>query len=64
VPKELLEKWQKKDPIARFEKLLRKKGWWVPIDERIQKEIAEDLAFAEASPMPDGELARQGVFCD
>lgn len=69
VPKGVLEKWAKKDPILRFEKLLAKKGWLPParkieIEERVQREIAEDVSFAESSPMPDKALALQGVFAD
>jgi TPP-dependent pyruvate/acetoin dehydrogenase alpha subunit len=69
VPKKLLDAWAKKDPIARFEKLLVKKGWLPAarkseIEERVRREIAKDLAFAEGSPMPDGQLALEGVFAE
>ena len=69
VPRALLEKWAKKDPIARFEKVLEKKGWLPKatkdqVEERIRKETAEDLAWAEASPMPDGQVALEGVYSD
>jgi len=57
VPKELLEKWRKKDPILRFEKYLRAKNLMTAqekaaIEAHIEKEIREDVAFAEASPFP------------
>lgn len=69
VPKKLLQAWEKKDPIARFEKLLTGKRWLTPagkqeIEARIQREVAEDVAFAEESPMPDGQKAHEGVFAD
>lgn len=69
VPKTTLEKWAKKDPILRFEKFLAKKGWLPPaqkseIEERVRREIAEDVAFAESSPMPDKALALEGVFAE
>ena len=34
------------------------------IDARIEREMAEDLAFAENSPFPPPELAEQGVYCE
>ena len=34
------------------------------IDARIERELAEDLAFAENSPFPPPELAEQGVYCE
>jgi len=69
VPKSTLEKWAKRDPILRFEKLLMKKGWLPAarkseIEERVRREIAEDVAFAESSPMPDKALALEGVFAE
>src|SRR5262249_1969059 len=69
VPKKILESWERKDPIARFEKLLVKKSWLpaakkTEIEDRIRKEISEDLAFAETSPMPEGKLALEGVFAE
>ena len=69
VPKSVLQKWEKKDPILRFEKLLAKKGWLpaarkAEIEDRVRREIAEDVAFAESSPMPDKALALEGVFAE
>ena len=69
VPRRMFEEWSKKDPIARFEKLLLKKGWLdengeTRVEARIREEIRADLEWAEASPMPDGERAREGVFCE
>ena len=65
--KDLLASWQKKDPIPRFEKVLEKKGW-LPAstkketEARIKDEVAADAAWAEESPMPQGDSAREGVF--
>ncbi len=69
VPRRMFEEWSKKDPIGRFEKLLRKKGWLsekakAEVEARVHQEIRSDLEWAEASPMPDGEKAREGVFCE
>jgi TPP-dependent pyruvate/acetoin dehydrogenase alpha subunit len=67
VPKEVLEKWRKKDPILRFEKYLAQKKLMTAeekaaIDTRIEKEIREDVAFAEASPFPAPEEAARSVW--
>lgn len=70
VPKELFEYWRKRDPIARFERyLIDEKKWLTPAENRrivaqIDGHLEEERALAEASPMPDGELATQGVYCD
>ncbi|HXJ91273.1 MAG TPA: thiamine pyrophosphate-dependent dehydrogenase E1 component subunit alpha [Terriglobia bacterium] len=69
VPKELFEAAAQNDPVARFEKLLlaakvisaERLG---RMDEQITKEIDEAVAFAEASPMPDGAEAVEGVYCE
>ena len=67
VPKEILEKWRKKDPLLRFEKHLAQKKLMTAeekaaIDARIEKEIREDVAFAEASPFPAPEEAARSVW--
>ena len=69
VPKEMLEQWKARDPVARFERHLTEQGLWdkrtkEALDARVQREIAEDLAFAESSPFPPPELAEQGVYCE
>ncbi len=69
VPAHLFEEWRKKDPIDRFEKVLQKKDWLsaqqeAETEERIREEIRADVEWAEASPMPDGKKAREGVFCE
>jgi TPP-dependent pyruvate/acetoin dehydrogenase alpha subunit len=67
VPKKEFEKWQKKDPILRFEKYLTAKKRMTAeekasIETRIDQEIREDLAFAEASPFPPPEGAARSVW--
>ena len=69
VPREMFEYWQARDPIARYEKFLTRQGLWTEQDkqqilERIEREIAEDLACAESSPFPPPDLAEQGVYCE
>jgi pyruvate dehydrogenase E1 component alpha subunit len=66
VPRELLEEWRRRDPIQRFEGVLRERG--VPqeqlgaVQARVLKEIEEAVEFAEKSPLPDGAEALEGVF--
>ena len=67
VPKAVVEKWRKKDPILRFEKYLVEKRLMTArekaaIEARIEKEIREDVAFAEASPFPPPEDAARAVW--
>lgn len=68
VPKGLLQKWAKRDPIILFEKFLE--SWRIltrksiqDMEKKIQKEIDEAVAFAESSPMPEGASALKGVYC-
>lgn len=67
VPPEVFEEWRKKDPILRYEKYLMQKKLLTAeekagIEERIEKEIREEVEFAEASPMPAPEGARRAVW--
>jgi len=67
VPRGQLEKWRKKDPILRYEKYLHAKKLMTTkekaaIEARLEKEIREDVAFAEASPFPPPEEAARSVW--
>jgi pyruvate dehydrogenase E1 component alpha subunit/2-oxoisovalerate dehydrogenase E1 component alpha subunit len=69
VPKEMVDYWKARDPIARFEKYLTENKLWdvkakSDIDARIERLLDEDQKFAEESPLPPPELAEQGVYCD
>ncbi len=69
VPKAEFEKWRKKDPIVRFEKYLLSKKLMTAkekaaIEARIEKEIREDVAFAESSSFPAPEDATRPVWAD
>src|SRR5205823_6294260 len=69
VPKELMEYWRKRDPIARFEKYLLAKKWLTPKQNQaliaaVEKEVEEDRSIAEASPLPNPEDAAKGVWCE
>lgn len=67
VPKEELEKWRERDPIRGFEKYLCAKNLMTAqekaaIEARIQKEIREDVSFAETSPFPAPQDAARPVW--
>ncbi len=67
VPKEVFEKWRKRDPILLFEiyltaKKLMSASEKAAIEERIDREIREDVAFAEASPFPSPDEAARSVW--
>ena len=67
VPKGLLEEWRKRDPVQRYESLLMAKKLLTAaeksaIEVRIEEEIREDLAFAEASPFPPPEGAARPIW--
>ncbi|MBI1750479.1 MAG: thiamine pyrophosphate-dependent dehydrogenase E1 component subunit alpha [Acidobacteria bacterium] len=69
VPKEMVEYWKARDPIARYENYLTANKLWnekvkSEILARIEKEILEDQEFAENSPFPPPELAEQDVYCE
>src|SRR5262245_6925568 len=67
VPKEVLDQWRKRDPIAHFEKQLRehKAASGADIDQvkkRVTGVLDEDLAWAESQPSPKPEDAQGGVY--
>jgi TPP-dependent pyruvate/acetoin dehydrogenase alpha subunit len=69
VPEELKQEWAKKDPIQRLEELLLSrqimtKQQMQEIDQRIRQEIDAAIAEAEARPLPRGEDAVEGVYCE
>jgi len=67
VPKGVLEEWRGKDPVLHYENLLVAKKLLTEseksaIEVRIEEEIREDLAFAEASPFPPPADAARPVW--
>ncbi|MBX7219821.1 MAG: thiamine pyrophosphate-dependent dehydrogenase E1 component subunit alpha [Blastocatellia bacterium] len=69
VPKELLEYWAERDPIKRYEAYLLGNGLATQGDldamvANINASLDEDMAFAEANPMPDPESAVAGVYAE
>src|SRR5271170_3334590 len=64
VPKEMFEHWKRRDPIDSYERKLTEAGVLTAkkkkeIETRIDRELAEELAIAEAAPFPPPELAEQ-----
>jgi TPP-dependent pyruvate/acetoin dehydrogenase alpha subunit len=69
VPKAMFDYWKVRDPIARYEAFLTDHKLWdakkkAEIDARIERELDEDQKFAEESPMPKPEQAKEGVYCE
>ncbi|HEV2905702.1 MAG TPA: thiamine pyrophosphate-dependent dehydrogenase E1 component subunit alpha [Actinomycetota bacterium] len=70
VPTEVLDDHtQNRDPVAKFEALLRKEGVVddsdaKQLEERVKKEFDEAYEFAQQSPLPDAADAELGVFTD
>jgi TPP-dependent pyruvate/acetoin dehydrogenase alpha subunit len=69
VPKPMFEYWQKRDPIARFEKFLAGKRWLTSADNEaliadVERQLEQDREFAVNSPMPEPETAEGGVYCE
>ena len=67
VPSGEIEWWEKhNDPVDRYEKCLLERGVdkakLEEITADVQREIEEDCAWAESSPMPEAERAAYGVF--
>ncbi len=69
VPEELKQAWAKKDPIKKLEKFLLTRKILTQqrmdeIDRRVREEIDVAVADAEARPLPRGEDAVEGVYCE
>jgi TPP-dependent pyruvate/acetoin dehydrogenase alpha subunit len=68
VPKGEIEWWEKNnDPVDRYERYLLEqkiatKEKLEEITAQVMREIEEDCAWAESSPMPEAEQAAYGVF--
>jgi TPP-dependent pyruvate/acetoin dehydrogenase alpha subunit len=67
VPRELLEAWEKRNPVLLFEQKLLAEGVadQAEIDEikhRCDVEVTDAIEFAEQSPFPDAEIVEQGVY--
>ncbi len=67
VPRDLLDEWTQRDPIARFEQRLRERGLLddAKLSEllvRIEAEIDDAERFADESPYPDPAIVTEGVY--
>jgi TPP-dependent pyruvate/acetoin dehydrogenase alpha subunit len=69
VPKEMFEEWRRRDPIERYERRLAEEHGFDDeelreIREDVKGEVAEAAEKALASPMPEPDLATEGVFAE
>jgi pyruvate dehydrogenase E1 component alpha subunit/2-oxoisovalerate dehydrogenase E1 component alpha subunit len=67
VPPSLIEEWQAKDPVARFEATLVEQGVataddFESIQARVRREVDAATDEAERAPMPRPEEAAMGLF--
>lgn len=67
VPRELLEEWEKRNPVELYEKKLLAHGIAdraeiEEIKHRCEVEVQDAIEFAENSPMPDPETVSEGVY--
>lgn len=67
VPPELLQEWEQRDPIRRYEQALQEGNILTPevqqqIDERVSADVEDAQSFAEQSPMPDHADLEKGVY--
>jgi len=67
VPKEELEAWREKDPLARYARVLIAAGAATPedlaaVDAAIAQEVDREADLAEQSPLPAAEVALQNVY--
>jgi TPP-dependent pyruvate/acetoin dehydrogenase alpha subunit len=68
VPREMMDYWKARDPLERCRAYLTQSKLWeadaqAALDARVERELAQELAAAEASPFPQPESAAQGVYC-
>jgi TPP-dependent pyruvate/acetoin dehydrogenase alpha subunit len=69
VPKEMFEEWGRRDPIERHERRLAEEHGFDDeelreLREDVKREVAEAAEKALASPMPEPDLATEGVFAE
>jgi pyruvate dehydrogenase E1 component alpha subunit len=65
VPKEMVDEWAGRDPIARYEQTLRSQGLDVNAIRTEAKELVDaETDWALAQPMPEPATATDGVFAD
>ena len=67
VPKEVLEEWEKKDPIGRYQRVLLDAGVFElsvlkELHSRAVAEVDDAVEWAEKNPYPDPEECLRGVY--
>jgi len=67
VPTNLVEEWQRRDPIAKLAAHMEEKGLWregekQAVEGRIKRELDEAVAGAEAAAHPDGGTQAAGTY--
>jgi pyruvate dehydrogenase E1 component alpha subunit len=67
--KDEITKWQEEDPIGRFRKHLIDKriaaeSVLAELEERVEKEVAEAVQFAETSPEPGPEALFENIYAE
>jgi TPP-dependent pyruvate/acetoin dehydrogenase alpha subunit len=65
VSKEMLEHWERRDPIHRYEERLAGEGVDVAaIRAEVEAEVERGTEWALAQPMPEPSIATSGVFAE
>jgi pyruvate dehydrogenase E1 component alpha subunit/2-oxoisovalerate dehydrogenase E1 component alpha subunit len=68
VPKDMIDEWSRKDPLVRYERFLLGRGVaQADLDAivvRLDQELNEAVAWAEASPFPAPDSGLDGVYAD
>ncbi len=69
VPEGMHEEWERRDPIDRYERRLRSQHGFTgeevaSLREACEREVAGAAERALASPMPEPELALEGVYAE
>jgi pyruvate dehydrogenase E1 component alpha subunit len=65
VPKEMLEEWEARDPIRRYEERLSSEGIDVePIRASVKEELERETKWALEQAMPEPSAATAGVFAE
>jgi pyruvate dehydrogenase E1 component alpha subunit len=67
VPRELLATWEARDPVQRYRAFLCEQGVTdedelEELTRRVEVEITDAIARAEASPLPDPATVLDGVY--
>jgi TPP-dependent pyruvate/acetoin dehydrogenase alpha subunit len=70
VPRSLLDFWERRDPLKRFEKYLVRETGWLPPKEHatmlrsVKEQVEQAREAAVAAPMPSADDVAAGVYCE